>query len=201
MRLGFVISCLLCAVFTQSVAADVVTYNVDLGGIDELGSGLEVRVTGTISVDVDRPVGAAITSSDLSFQLGFDLIDRPSTPNFDYNDNFDAFDLDWEEDNDRLYMTRLTNSPDNNFFGWNQIQSLAAHRFILGAGNQAHRLQRIDGFGNTTHLVTLKSASGPDGPNGFLIGATNAVPESGSVAVLGLMSIAIFFRRHRSLCR
>ena len=169
--------------------AAVGTFDVDLSGTgDRFGN--QFRVFGTLTLDPDLPVGSAIVSSSLQFQRNAESpFALPSIPNVSYNDGDDDT-LDWVQDGTNLYITRT--SPINRFFAWNAVDAnFGSGQFALGGGSNPHQLFYDDTF--DFEIAELKAPSGPDGPNGFLVGTL--VPEPSSLALLALGGVAALRRR------
>lgn len=185
------------------VKADLLTFDVDISAVvveDLTGTsviGDVLRVFGTIMVDPTLPFSAEATFSNLSFQHNLEApVTSSSNP---LALGSPSSSLGWRLDNNTLFIDRISNEnssinwsfavPDNNFSS-----------FSLGSGTNSHNL--LYGEVESTHLdlIELKAASGPDGPNGFLVGTVSAIPEPSSFVLLsGIATALATVRRRKSL--
>ena len=184
-RSCFLYSTIVVFAATPKVGAEIITFNVNLSGRDSLSNHL-LTVFGTISVDPALPISGDATASSLFMQFNSDspipLQQVPVTaPSI-------LSDLVWSMNLDRLYVTRAGN--ENNFIGWGDPS--ARTQFGLLSGGLPHYATYYISPDETVE-VFLKAPSGPDGPNGFLIGT--AVPEPASTVLVACVGICIIFRR------
>lgn len=167
--------------------AGLITFNVDLSGVDEFIDNALLRVYGTLTVDPDLPITAAGIFSSLTFQRdSMTPILLPSTPEVSasVSDN-----LAWSVIGDMLFINRTGHNNANII--WEEIdfttRPFREGYFRLGSGLNSHKL--YSGFGLNSAEVVLKAKGPPDGPYGFLIGTV--VPEPASLLML-TFSAAVF---------
>ena len=191
---------LVVVLFFSSVTASLASpllFNIDLSGTSELGN--ELRVFGTLRVDPAAPIdGSNIGPYSLFVQrnaetpvrsLGFISLAVP-------NEMLGTVQMSWSQLGDDLYITR-TSAADSSitYVGFSLLPPQPTASFNLGSGAQVHSIT----YGDASSLETavLNAASGPDGPNGFLVG-TAAVPVSApSSLALGLGGIYLMARLRR----
>jgi PEP-CTERM motif-containing protein len=175
---------------TASLASPVL-FNIDLSGTSELGN--ELRLFGALRIDPAAPIdGSNIGAYSLFVQrnaetpvrsLSFFSIAVP-------NDTLGTMQLAWSQTGDDLYISR-TSAADSTitYVGFSLFPPQPTASFNLGSGALAHSITYGDASGLET--AVLKTASGPDGPNGFRLG-TAAVPVSApSSLALGLAGVGL----------
>jgi hypothetical protein len=172
------------------VDAGIMTFNVDLSGGSNLGN--TFRVYGTLTVDPALAISPANTASTLFFQRNDDPILAFITVQTPGNRSLSS--LRWEFSSGNLYITRVGTLAES--IVWSSATpDIPYANFLLGAGIYNHFLQRatLQGF----EIFVLKPSSGPDGPNGFLVGT--AVPEpSSALLIVGTVVILSLSRRRQS---
>lgn len=183
---SFVIALLLAS------AVSAQTFDVGLGGTDP-ASGTVLGVSGQITIDFSSPTGTAVQSSNLLFSVDGQTTQLTSNPFVSSNI---AANLAWETDGlGNLFVTRLgSTSSQISFTGSNGV---FFRNFDLGSGSTPHRLAYFNNFTSQSASVILEGASGPDGPNGFLVG-TSTIPEPASALILSMLGLASLLVRVRA---
>jgi hypothetical protein len=162
----------------NSVYAGLITFNVDLSGVDEY-SGNTLRVYGTLTIDPGLPTTSSGITSMLNLQWNSEHpIQFPGTPIFSgpVSEN-----LAWTQINKMLFINRTASEGAS--ISWESNSSpLGPYTFFsLGSGASEHRMSYWK-FNEPKWIfddVILSPSGPPDGPFGFLVG--NAIPESSSV--------------------
>ena len=103
--------------------------------------------------------------------------------------------LIWETDSfGNLFITRLDDSFSQ--ISFTGSTGVFFRNFDLGSGSVPHRLSYGNNFTSQGATVILDAASGPDGPNGFLVG-TSTIPEPSSSMILSMLGLAGLLVRKR----
>ena len=186
-------SLLLALTMSVTCYADVMTFNVDLGGENKQGETL--RVFGFITLDPDLPVGAAIVNSSLQLQFEDDpLLDLPSIPEYEGPGNIET-SLDWRVEDGNLFIDRLSNESTGAVWAVIEQGPTILSTFQLAAGPNPHGISYFNEETGGIGVLTLKPAGGPDPGVGFLVG-TQAIPEPGmGILLAGLMGCVLRRRR------
>jgi|688.fasta_scaffold00135_57 hypothetical protein len=191
-RLVFSSIGLLLTFAANSVYGGLITFNVDLSGVDE-SSGDTLRVFGTLTVDPYMPITVTSISSALYLQQNSNApLPLPSNPHLvgTVSDN-----LAWFLFDDMLFLNRTTN--EGSFIEWDGFGSSTHAFLIFGSGSVSH----IAGYSkshppNVAINDVLFKASGPvDGPFGFLVGTVT--PEPSSLVMTAVLGAFIPLQRRR----
>lgn len=167
------------------------TFDVNFSGTDS-SNGVLLAVFGEITLDPSLPVGSAVSSSDLTFSVNGDETQLFSNP---FASASAPTSLAWETDgNGNLFITRLDNSTSQ--LSFTNSNGVFFRSLVLGSGTNEHEIAYFNNFTSGSANVLLSSSSGPDGPNGFLVG-TSSVPEPNSMVCLVTIGLLGTFRRSR----
>ncbi|CAA0094021.1 Uncharacterised protein [Halioglobus japonicus] len=195
MRLLLVVVLFCCSV--PASLASSIPFSIDLSGTTEPGN--ELRVFGTLRVDPAAPIdNSNIGAYSLFVQrnaetpvrsLSFFSIAVP-------NETLGTMQLAWSMVGNDLFVTR-TSAEDSSvtYVGFSLFPPQTTASFNLGSGALAHSITYGDASGLET--AVLKGVSGPDGPNGFLVGTAVAPVSAPSSLALSLVSVCLMARIQR----
>jgi hypothetical protein len=151
-------------------------------------TGHSLRVYGTLTIDPDLPIGSSVQASELYLQHAGDPARLISGPPIYYGSEAA---LEWNVVGDELYINRLTTNAMGASGRAGMVWALGPPTGGLlrfGGGQFQDHALFIDNDSSHVDRLTLKGASEPDGPQGFLVGTR--VPEPTSVIIIGLACAA-----------
>lgn len=162
-----------------SAVAERKLFDVHLSGTSEQGNHL--TVSGQLSIDPTLAIdGSNIGGSSLFVQRNSETPARPlsfltlAIP----NDTLGTVQMAWSLVGKQLYITRLSEEDSTITYVGLSLSSpqLPNASLSLSSGTNTHALT----YGNASGIETavLKSASGPDGPQGFLVGTLAPEPAA-----------------------
>ena len=166
-------------------------FDVSLEGTDP-ANGTQLGVSGQIAIDFSSPAEPVFQSSNLTFSVDGQTTQLTTNPFVSANA---PTSLIWETDSfGNLFITRLDDSFSQ--ISFTGSTGVFFRNFDLGSGSVPHRLSYGNNFTSQGATVILDAASGPDGPNGFLVG-TSTIPEPSSSMILSMLGLAGLLVRKR----